>query len=69
MVPSTTNFILVHFGAEASAINQHLATRGLIVREVAGYGLPEYLRITVGTAEENTLLIEALEHYVKAKAA
>ena len=69
VVPSTTNFILVHFGAEASAINQHLATRGLIVREVAGYGLPEYLRITVGTAEENTLLIEALEHYVKAKAA
>lgn len=69
VVPSTTNFVLIKFGAETQAINQHLASRGLIVREVAGYGLPDYLRITIGTTEENSLLLDALTDYVKARAA
>ncbi len=34
-----------------------------IVREVAGYGLPEYLRLSIGTTEENTLLIDAITRY------
>ena len=68
-VPSTTNFILIKFGAEVPKVNAHLASRGLIVREVAGYGLPEYLRISIGTTEENGLLIDALNEFVKAKAA
>lgn len=69
IVPSTTNFLLVKFGSDVAAINQHLAARGLIVREVGGYGLPEYLRISIGTTEENGLLIDALNAFVKAKAA
>lgn len=69
VVPSHTNFILVKFGAEAAAVNQHLAKHGLIVREVGGYGLPEYLRISIGTTEENGLLLAALEAYRAAKAA
>jgi histidinol-phosphate aminotransferase len=69
IVPSTTNFLLVKFGGDVAAINQHLAARGLIVREVGGYGLPEYLRISIGTTEENGLLIDALNAFAKTKAA
>lgn len=69
VVPSVTNFVLVKFGAEAQAINKHLASRGLIVREVGGYGLPDYLRISIGTTEENGILLDALNDYVKARAA
>lgn len=69
VIPSTTNFLLIKFGAETQPINQHLAARGLIVREVGGYGLPDYLRISIGTEEENGLLLEALNAYVKARAA
>jgi histidinol-phosphate aminotransferase len=48
--PSYTNFILARFKdvAEANAADAHLKSQGLIVRKVAGYGLPEALRITIG---------------------
>jgi histidinol-phosphate aminotransferase len=69
VVPSETNFILVKFGAEVAAVNGYLAQQGLIVREVPAYGLPDYLRISVGTTEENGLLIDALTAYRAAKAA
>lgn len=47
---STANFILARFAdeAEASACDEHLRSAGIIVRKVAGYGLPNCLRITVG---------------------
>jgi histidinol-phosphate aminotransferase len=47
---STANFILARFQseAEAAACDQFLKERGLIVRQVASYGLPHCLRITVG---------------------
>lgn len=69
VVPSDANFILVKFGSEVAAVNAHLLERGVIVREVSAYGLPEYLRITVGTPEENALLLHALEQYVHSRAA
>ena len=68
-VPSVTNFLMVEFGGEVAAVNAHLASRGLIVREVAGYGLPNYLRISIGTTEENGILLAALTEYKKANAA
>lgn len=48
--PSSANFILARFAdqAEAEACDEYLKTQGLIVRRVAGYGLPNCLRITVG---------------------
>ena len=58
--PSHTNFILVHIGIQAKAVFQRLLERGVIVRPCAGYDLPEYLRITVGTEAQNTRLIETL---------
>jgi len=47
---STANFILARFAdeAEASACDEHLRSQGIIVRKVAGYGLPNCLRMTVG---------------------
>lgn len=69
VIPSTTNFILIKFGADVPKINAHLASAGLIVREVGGYGLPEYLRISIGTEEENGLLIDALNSFAKANKA
>jgi len=63
--PSEANFILADFGgaATAEAADAHLRARGLIVRRVGGYGLPHCLRITVGLAEENDLLIAALREF------
>ena len=63
VIPSQTNFVLVKFGASAASANQYLMARGLIVREVGNYGLPEYLRISIGTTDENTQLLAALSDF------
>jgi histidinol-phosphate aminotransferase len=63
VVPSHTNFVLVKFGDKVAEVNGYLASQGLIVREVAGYGLAEYLRISIGTTEENSILIDALSRF------
>ena len=67
VVPSQGNFILVHFtnAGKADAANQFLLRRNIIVRPTANYGLPDYLRITVGTDDENTALLAALREYVQ----
>jgi histidinol-phosphate aminotransferase len=65
VTPSETNFVLADFRtpARAEAADAHLRSRGLIVRRVAGYGLPHCLRITIGTTEENDLLASALTDF------
>jgi len=59
---SEANFILVNFDTAERAISadESLRSRGIIVRRVASYGLPEFLRITIGTDEECGLVAEAL---------
>lgn len=61
--PSQTNFLLVEFddSADAASIEAGLRAQGVVVRPMAGYGLPQCLRITVGTAEENRRLLAALD--------
>jgi len=59
--PSQTNFLLVEFGSYAAALEAALLARGVVLRPMAGYGLPECLRITVGTADENARLLAALD--------
>ncbi|MBN8543535.1 MAG: histidinol-phosphate transaminase [Alphaproteobacteria bacterium] len=68
-VQSHTNFVLVHFGStqKATEANQFLTQRGLIVRDTVAYGLPEYLRISFGTSEENNLLTQALNDFVASR--
>lgn len=64
--PSEGNFILADFGsaAKAKAADDALKARGLIVRAMGGYGLPACLRITIGTAEECTMVTEALTAFM-----
>lgn len=64
--PSEGNFLLVDFGSapKAQAANDAMKQRGLIVRAMGGYGLPQCLRITIGTAEECTMVIEALTAFM-----
>jgi histidinol-phosphate aminotransferase len=59
-VKGEANFILVKFGLHSKEIFERLEKRGFIVRPVANYGLPEYLRISVGTHEQNLGLIKAI---------
>jgi histidinol-phosphate aminotransferase len=58
-VPSFGNFVLVRIG-DAAAVNLALMKRGVIVRPVANYGLPEWLRVSVGLPDENARFIAAL---------
>jgi histidinol-phosphate aminotransferase len=47
--------------ADAPRVYRALLERGIIVRPIAGYGLPEHLRVTVGLPEHNARFLEALE--------
>ena len=59
--PSQANFLLVEFGTNAPAIEATLLAQGVVVRPMAGYGLPQCLRITVGNEMQNQQLLAALE--------
>jgi histidinol-phosphate aminotransferase len=59
--PSHTNFVLVEFGPQALVIYEALLRKGVILRPCTAYDLPECLRITVGSGEQNARLIQALE--------
>lgn len=71
VTPSVANFILVHFpstpGRDAAACDAFLKERGIILRRVAGYGLPGALRITIGTEAENRQVVDALAAFVGAR--
>ncbi len=70
VIPSQANFVLVEFpttpGRTAAEVDRFLASRGLIVRAVAGYGLPHHLRITIGLEEHNRALVVALSELMGA---
>lgn len=58
--PSAANFLAVRFD-QAGAIYRRLLEQGIVVRDVGGYsGLEGYLRISIGSAEENTRLLDAI---------
>jgi histidinol-phosphate aminotransferase len=71
VTPSVANFVLIHFpresGRDAAACDAFLKQRGIILRRVAGYGLPGALRLTVGTADENRKVVDALAAFVGAR--
>ncbi|QRX83684.1 histidinol-phosphate transaminase [Glaciimonas sp. PAMC28666] len=63
-VPSFGNFVMVKVGEDAAAgarVNVALLKQGIIVRPVGNYGLPEWLRITIGLPHENAAFIAALK--------
>ena len=60
-LPSLGNFVLAGFGRPAQPIFDALLAEAIIVRPVANYGLPDYLRITIGQPAQNARLLEALQ--------
>lgn len=60
VLPSQTNFVLIDFGRDAAPIERMLFDRGVIARPMGGYGLPECLRVSVGSRAENTRFLAAL---------
>ena len=65
VTPSQANFVLADFHNEGGPIFQALLEKGVIVRPMAGYGLPTSARITLGTAEQNNKLLSALREVLK----
>ena len=64
-VPSYGNFVLVKVGP-AARVYRELLKRGVIVRPVDNYGLPEWLRVSIGLPDENQRFIEALNEALSA---
>ena len=62
VLASEANFVMIPLGsaAEAAGLVEDLLRRGIIIRPLAGFGLPHCVRITIGTDEENQALLEAM---------
>lgn len=63
-IPSFGNFVCIKIGARgggAGAVFQTLLKAGVIVRPIASYGMPDYLRISIGTKDENAKFLAALQ--------
>ena len=67
VLPSAGNFVLARLGRSAAPVNQALMGQGVIVRPMAGYGLPDALRISIGTEAENSRLLGAMAHAMQAQ--
>jgi len=71
VTPSVANFVLIHFpetkGRTAQDADAFLTARGLILRYVAAYKLPNALRLSVGTEEANRLVVAALKDFLDGK--
>jgi histidinol-phosphate aminotransferase len=67
---SVCNFVLVHFpedagkNATAESADEFLKSKGIIVRRMAGYGLPDALRISIGLEDEMKIVVDALTEFV-----
>jgi len=71
-IPSSGNFVSVEIPraagkARAGEVFEHLLRQGVIVRPVAGYGMPDHLRVTIGLAAENERFLAALAAALRAQ--
>ena len=71
LTPSVGNFVLARFpddrGKNADAAFAFLQSRGILVRQMGGYGLPQYLRITIGTGEEMERVAATIAEFMSAR--
>jgi histidinol-phosphate aminotransferase len=71
VTPSVANFVLIHFpegdARTAAAADAFLSARGLVLRVVKSYGLPNALRLSIGAEEANRLVVEALGEFMAGK--
>lgn len=73
VTPSVGNFLLIHFpkaaGKTANDADAFLVSKGLVLRKVGAYGLPDALRLTIGTEEANRHLVATLKEFLGARGA
>jgi len=60
-IPSVGNFITFDTGQDGMTVFQALLQKGVIVRPVANYGMPQHLRVSIGLQQENSRFLEALK--------
>ena len=65
-VPSFANFLLLKCG-DGDAVFQAMLQQGVIVRAMSGYKLPDWIRVSIGTPEENQRVVEVLDAVLAAK--
>ena len=69
--PSAANFVTARFpktpGKTSQDADAFLASKGLLVRPIGNYGLPDHIRITIGTEAQNRAVVEALAEFMGAK--
>lgn len=68
VLPSVTNFLMVRFPDEpsrnAAAAGEYLSERGILTRGMAGYGAPEFLRLSIGTEEEMRIVVDTVAEFL-----
>jgi len=62
--PSFTNFILINVGGDSSQVANALLKQGVIIRDMAAWGLKGYIRVSIGSASENKRFIKTLKEIV-----
>ena len=69
-IPSVANFLTLVFKNEKSAklFYKSMLQRGVILRHLSGFGLPECVRVTTGTQEENTIFFDHISNIVQGTA-
>jgi len=64
-VESYANFLLIDTGIEGATLCEELLKKGVIVRSMAGYGLRNHIRVTIGLMEENKRFMESFRHCIE----
>ena len=64
-IPSAGNFLAIDFSKPAGGLFEAMMQQGVIVRPVANYGMPNFLRVTIGSEEENRRFIDVLDRVSK----
>ena len=71
VLPTAANFLSIRFpttaGKTAGDADLFLLKRGLILRQISAYGMPDFLRLSVGTEEANRLVVDVLQEFMEAK--
>lgn len=62
-VPSQSNFIFINIGEKCPEFQKYLLTMGIIVRAGKSFGLPEYIRVSVGTRKQNINFFRVLDEF------
>ncbi|MCP4652526.1 MAG: histidinol-phosphate transaminase [Candidatus Omnitrophica bacterium] len=63
-IESATNFVLINLKKDTASLNEYLLKEGVIIRELRGWGLNNFFRVTVGLHKENVKFIKCLKSYM-----